>query len=160
MKWRHASGALCDKKKPTKLKGKFYKVVVRQTLLYGAECCIVKNSHVQNICVAKMRMLRWMCEHTRSNKIKNEETDLLDYHMYKPLGPPCLVQMTLLVDNFLSFTIQRNKTGKRGEERKFQIFGRSRCSSLLGGQRMRNKEKVVESLSCILSYKTWKWLSY
>lgn len=80
-----------------------------------------------------MRILRWMCEHTRSDKIKNEETDLLDYHMYKPLGPPSLVQMTFLVDKFLSFTIQRNKKGKRGEERKFQIFGRSGWSSLLGG---------------------------
>ncbi|WMV26024.1 hypothetical protein MTR67_019409, partial [Solanum verrucosum] len=39
MKWRLASGVLCDKKVPPKL---------------------------------KMRMLRWMCGHTRSDKIRNE----------------------------------------------------------------------------------------
>ncbi|XP_070049226.1 uncharacterized protein [Nicotiana tomentosiformis] len=38
MKWRLASGVLCDKNVPLKLKGKFCKVVVRPTMLYGAEC--------------------------------------------------------------------------------------------------------------------------
>ncbi|KAL3368566.1 hypothetical protein AABB24_009429, partial [Solanum stoloniferum] len=72
MKWRLASGVLCDKKIPPKLKGKFYRVVVRPALLYGAECWPVKNSHVQKMHVAEMRMLRWMCGHTRSDKIRNE----------------------------------------------------------------------------------------
>ncbi|XP_015162155.1 uncharacterized protein [Solanum tuberosum] len=72
MKWRLASGVLCDKKIPPKLKGKFYRVVVRPSLLYGAECWPVKNSHVQKMHVAEMRMLRWMCGHTRSDKIRNE----------------------------------------------------------------------------------------
>ncbi|KAG5572456.1 hypothetical protein H5410_062222 [Solanum commersonii] len=40
MKWRLASGVLCDKKIPPRLK--------------------------------EMRMLRWMCGHTRSDKIRNE----------------------------------------------------------------------------------------
>ncbi|KAG5573939.1 hypothetical protein H5410_063705 [Solanum commersonii] len=52
MKWRLASGVLCDKKIPPKLKGKFYRVVVRPALLYGAECWPVKNSHVfKNACL-------------------------------------------------------------------------------------------------------------
>ncbi|WMV29422.1 hypothetical protein MTR67_022807 [Solanum verrucosum] len=72
MKWRLASGVLCDKKIPPRLKGKFYRVVVRPALLYGAECWPVKNSHVQKMHVAEMRMLRWMCGHTRSDKIRNE----------------------------------------------------------------------------------------
>ncbi|WMV41945.1 hypothetical protein MTR67_035330 [Solanum verrucosum] len=72
MKWRLASGVLCDKKVPPKLKGKFYRVVVRPALLYGAECWPVKNSHVQKMHVAEMRMLRWMCGHTRSDRIRNE----------------------------------------------------------------------------------------
>ncbi|KAG5592517.1 hypothetical protein H5410_043031, partial [Solanum commersonii] len=38
MKLRLASGVLCDKKIPSRLKGKFYRVVVRTALLYGAEC--------------------------------------------------------------------------------------------------------------------------
>ncbi|KAG5571816.1 hypothetical protein H5410_061582 [Solanum commersonii] len=71
-KWRLASGVLCDKQIPPKLKGKFYRVVVRPTLLYGAECWLVKNAYVQKMHVAEMRMLRWMCGHTRSNKIRNE----------------------------------------------------------------------------------------
>jgi len=72
MKWRLASGVLCDKKILPKLKGKFYRVVVRPALLYGAECWPAKNSHVQKLHVAEMRMLRWMCGHTRSDKIRNE----------------------------------------------------------------------------------------
>ncbi|KAL3372146.1 hypothetical protein AABB24_008601 [Solanum stoloniferum] len=72
MKWRLASGVLCDKKISPKLKGKFYRVIVRPALLYGAECWPVKNAHVHKMHVAEMRMLRWMCGHTRSDKIRNE----------------------------------------------------------------------------------------
>ncbi|KAG5611191.1 hypothetical protein H5410_022472, partial [Solanum commersonii] len=72
MKWRLASGVLCDKKIPSRLKGKFYRVVVRPALLYGAECWPVKNAYVQKMHVAEMRMLRWMCGHTRIDKIRNE----------------------------------------------------------------------------------------
>nr|XP_016478590.1 PREDICTED: uncharacterized protein LOC107799961 [Nicotiana tabacum] len=71
-KWRLASGVLCDKKVPQKLKGKFYRAVVRPAILYRAECWPVKNSHVQRMKVAEMRMLRWMCRLTRLDKIKNE----------------------------------------------------------------------------------------
>lgn len=37
IKWKLASGVLCDKKVPLKFTGKFYRVVVRLTLLYGME---------------------------------------------------------------------------------------------------------------------------
>ncbi|PHT26468.1 hypothetical protein CQW23_33915 [Capsicum baccatum] len=72
MKWKLASGVLCDKKVPPKLKGKFYRVVVRPTMLYGAECWQVKNSHIQKMKVAEMRMLRWMCGLTRGDRVRNE----------------------------------------------------------------------------------------
>ena len=39
MKWRQASGVLCDKRVPQKLKGKFYRTAIRPAMLYGAECC-------------------------------------------------------------------------------------------------------------------------
>ncbi|XP_070053589.1 uncharacterized protein [Nicotiana tomentosiformis] len=72
MKWRLASGVLCDKNVSLRLKGKFYKVVVRPTMLYGAECWPVKKSHVQQMKVAEMSMLRWMCGHTRLDRIMSE----------------------------------------------------------------------------------------
>ncbi|XP_070057688.1 uncharacterized protein [Nicotiana tomentosiformis] len=72
MKWKLTYRVLCDKNVPTRLKGKFYRVVVRPTMLYGAECWTVKKSHVQKMKVAEMRMLRWMCGHTRKDKIRNE----------------------------------------------------------------------------------------
>ncbi|PHT32637.1 Protein ENHANCED DISEASE RESISTANCE 2 [Capsicum baccatum] len=72
MKWKLASGVLCDRKVPPKLKGKFYRVVVRPAMLYGAECWPVKNSHIQKMKVAEMRMLRWMCGLTRGDRVRNE----------------------------------------------------------------------------------------
>ncbi|KAF3634332.1 putative defensin-like protein 21-like [Capsicum annuum] len=72
LKWRLASGILCDKKVPPKLKGKFYRIAVRTAMLYGAKCWPVKNSHIQKLKVAKMRMLRWMCGFTRADRARNE----------------------------------------------------------------------------------------
>ncbi|KAM3363886.1 hypothetical protein P3S68_018740 [Capsicum galapagoense] len=72
MKWRFASEVLCDRKVSLKLKGKFYKVVVRPIMLYDAECWPVKHSHIQKVRVAEMRMLYWMCGLTRGDKIRNE----------------------------------------------------------------------------------------
>ena len=37
-KWKKASGVLCDKKIPFRLKGQAYRMVVRPALLYRAEC--------------------------------------------------------------------------------------------------------------------------
>ncbi|XP_016442779.1 uncharacterized protein LOC107768188 [Nicotiana tabacum] len=72
IRWRPASRVLCDKNAPPRLKGKFYRVVVRPAMLYGAECWPIKKSHVQKMSVAEMRTLRWMCGHTRKDKIMNE----------------------------------------------------------------------------------------
>lgn len=49
VKWKLASGVLCDKKVPPRLKGKFSRVAVRPNMLSGAKCWQVKNSHVQKI---------------------------------------------------------------------------------------------------------------
>ncbi|XP_009759062.2 uncharacterized protein [Nicotiana sylvestris] len=72
MKWRIDSGVLCDKNVPLRLKDKFYKVVVRPTILYGAECWPIKSSLVQQMNIAEMRMLRWMYGHTSLDRIRNE----------------------------------------------------------------------------------------
>jgi len=47
-------------------------MVVRLALLYGAECWPIKRSHIQRMRVAEMRMIPWMCGHTRLDKIRNE----------------------------------------------------------------------------------------
>ncbi|KAL5163533.1 Sugar transporter ERD6-like 16 [Glycine soja] len=72
MKWRKASGVLCDAKVPIKLKGKFYRTAVRPAILYGTECWTVKSQHENKVGVAEMRMLRWMCGKIRQDKIRNE----------------------------------------------------------------------------------------
>jgi hypothetical protein len=73
MKWRQASGILCDKRVPQKLKGKFYRTAIRPAMLYGAECWPTKKRHVQQLSVAEMRMLRWICGHTRMDRVRNDD---------------------------------------------------------------------------------------
>ncbi|KAM1765238.1 hypothetical protein ACFX11_004391 [Malus domestica] len=73
MKWKSASGVLCDCRMPLKLKEKFYRTTIRPAMLYGTECWAVKHQHVHKMGVAEMRMLRWMCGHTRKDKIRNED---------------------------------------------------------------------------------------
>jgi hypothetical protein len=48
MKWRQASGILCDKRVPQKLKGKFYRTAIRPAMLYGAKCCPTKRYMFNN----------------------------------------------------------------------------------------------------------------
>jgi hypothetical protein len=38
LKWCQASGILCELMVPLKLKGKFYRIVIRPTMLYRIEC--------------------------------------------------------------------------------------------------------------------------
>ena len=61
IKWRQASSVLYDKRVPQKLKCKFYRTAIRPAMLSGAECWPTKRRHVQQISVAKIRMLRWIC---------------------------------------------------------------------------------------------------
>ena len=50
-----------------KLKGKVYKTVVRQALLYGAETwATTRGQEARLEVINEMRMLRWMCGVTRS----------------------------------------------------------------------------------------------
>lgn len=44
MKWRKASGVICDIKVPLKLKEIFYGTTIRPTILYETECWAVKQS--------------------------------------------------------------------------------------------------------------------
>jgi len=71
-KWKNASGNLCHRKIPLRLKGRVYRMVVTPALLYGPECWPIKKSQVQRMRVVEIRMIRWICGHTRLDKIKNE----------------------------------------------------------------------------------------
>ncbi|KAL6532820.1 hypothetical protein OROGR_013780 [Orobanche gracilis] len=72
LKWKSDTGILCDPDMPHRLKGKFYRTTIRLALLYGTECWAVKQCHVQKMNVAEMRMLRWMCGHTKKDRLRNE----------------------------------------------------------------------------------------
>jgi hypothetical protein len=73
LKWRQTSGVLCDPRAPLKLKGKFYRTAIRPTMLYGVECWPTKRRHVLQISVTEMRMLRWICGHTRRDQVRNDD---------------------------------------------------------------------------------------
>lgn len=72
LKWRSASGVLCDRGVPLKLKGKYYRTAIRPALLYGSECWAFKNDHRKKMGVAEMRMLRWMSGYTLRDRIRND----------------------------------------------------------------------------------------
>ncbi|GKA06757.1 retrovirus-related pol polyprotein LINE-1, partial [Tanacetum coccineum] len=57
-KWRAASGVLCDRRIPLKLKGKFYRVTIRPAMLYGSECWPITKAQANRVEVAELRMLR------------------------------------------------------------------------------------------------------
>ena len=42
-------------------------------MLYGAECWSTKRRHIQQISVAEIRMLRWICGHTRRDRVRNDD---------------------------------------------------------------------------------------
>ena len=42
-------------------------------MLYGAECWPTKIRHVQQLSVAEMRKLRWICGHTRIDRVRNDD---------------------------------------------------------------------------------------
>ena len=68
-----ASGVLCDERVPQKLEDMFYRTAIRPTMLYDAECWLTKRQHVQQLCVTEMRMLRWMCGHSRKDRVWNDD---------------------------------------------------------------------------------------
>jgi hypothetical protein len=42
-------------------------------MLYGAECWPTKRRHAQQLSVSEMRMLRWICGHTRRDRVRNDD---------------------------------------------------------------------------------------
>ena len=58
LKWRIAIRVLCDYNILLSLKGKFYKMTIRPTLLYGTECWANKKQYIHKMSVVEMQMLR------------------------------------------------------------------------------------------------------
>ena len=42
-------------------------------MFYRAECWPTKIRHVQQLSVVEMRMLRWICGHTRIDRVRNDD---------------------------------------------------------------------------------------
>ena len=59
--WRRVSGAICDKRLPARVKGKVYSSVVRPAMVYGLETVAVTKKQVEEMEVAEMKMLRFVC---------------------------------------------------------------------------------------------------
>ena len=87
---------MCDKRISARIKGKFYKSVVRPAMIYGAETWPVKKVQERKMEVAEMRMLRWTCGVTRRGKIRND---------------------------FIRGTVKVAEVSKKIQERRLQWFG-------------------------------------
>ena len=48
-------------------------MVIRPAMLYGAEYWPIKIQHVQQLSVAEIRMLRWICGHTKMDRVQNDD---------------------------------------------------------------------------------------
>nr|XP_051220757.1 uncharacterized protein LOC127338829 [Lolium perenne] len=46
---------------------------IRHAMLYGAECLPTKRRYIKQLSVAEMRMLRWICGHTRKDRVRNDD---------------------------------------------------------------------------------------
>jgi hypothetical protein len=42
-------------------------------MLYEDECWPTKRRHIQQLSVAEMRMLRWICGYTRLGRVRNDD---------------------------------------------------------------------------------------
>ena len=70
--WRRVLGVICDRRLPARVKGKVYSSVVRPAMVYGLETAAVTKKQVEEMEVAKMKMLRFAMGVTRKDKIRNE----------------------------------------------------------------------------------------
>jgi hypothetical protein len=76
--------------------------------LYGAECWPTKRRHVQQLSVAEMRMLRWICGNTIRDRVRNDD-------IRERLGVAPVEEK--LVQHRLRGVIRRSGNEKRGRGR-------------------------------------------
>ena len=70
-RWRKLLGVICDRKLPARVKIKVYSSGLIPAMVYGFEMVAVTKKQVQQIEVAKMKMLRFAIGVTRKDKIRN-----------------------------------------------------------------------------------------
>ena len=70
--WRKVSGVICYKRLPARVKGKVYSSVVGLAMVYRLETVAVTKKQVEEMEVAKMKMLRFAMGVGRKDKIRNE----------------------------------------------------------------------------------------
>ena len=70
LKWRAASEVLCDRRIPSKLKGKFYRTIIRLVIIWE-KMLDAKKWQVTKTSVVEMIMLMWICSKTRNDRISN-----------------------------------------------------------------------------------------
>ena len=70
--WRKVSGVICDWRLPTRVKRKVYSSVVRPAMVYGLEMVAVTKKQVEEMELAKIKMLRFGMGVTRKDKIRNK----------------------------------------------------------------------------------------
>ena len=71
-RWRKVSGVICGRRLPARVKGKVYSSVVRPAVVYGLETVAATKKQVEEMKVAEMKMLKFVMEVTRKDKIRNE----------------------------------------------------------------------------------------
>ena len=67
------SGVLFDKRVPPHVKGNIHNTIVQPAMLYGMETVPVTSSHVKKLEVTEMKMCRWVCGHTLSYHVRNDD---------------------------------------------------------------------------------------
>ena len=70
--WRRVSGVICDRRLPTRVKGKVYSSVVRPAMMYGLETVAVTKRQVEEMEIAEMKMFRFAMGVMRKDEIRNE----------------------------------------------------------------------------------------
>ncbi|KAK6735912.1 hypothetical protein RB195_018895 [Necator americanus] len=72
MKWKMATGVLCNKEVPVRLKSKVYRTVVHPVALYGCRCWPTMKALERVLHAMEMRMMRWMIGVTLEDKVSND----------------------------------------------------------------------------------------
>lgn len=72
MKWRGASGISCSWCIFWMLKEKFYRIIIRPAMLHDWKCWTIKKVHEIKLGVIEMRLLKWMDDKTRKDRLNNE----------------------------------------------------------------------------------------